>query len=109
MGEDVDIIVPIRADVIVDRHYPVTASPDISITALVLAPTGYGIAIDTTPLGSDRVKANELVHNFQMIAGNVHPQTSVRAILHEEASTVIVDVERTNTDILAGKDGIRFG
>ena len=44
-----------------------------------------------------------------MIAGNAHPQTGVYAILHEEASAVIVDVQCTNTVSLSGKDGILLG
>ena len=109
MGEDIDIVVP-PADVVIDSHYPVTASRHTRITAGVLAPTGYGIAIDTaTPLGSDAVEAIKLIHNLQVIAGNVHPRIHVCTIPHEDAGAVIIDVQRTNTDILAGKDGILFG
>ena len=64
MGEDVDIIVAILADVVVDRHYPATASRHTRNTVLVLALTGYGIAIDTMIPGSDAVEAIKLVHNF---------------------------------------------
>ena len=64
MGEDVDIIVAILADVVVDRLYPVTASLHTRIITGVLTPTGYGVAIETKPPSSDGVEATKLVHNF---------------------------------------------
>ena len=64
MSKNIDIIVSIRADVVIYRLYPVTASLYTRITAGVLAATGYGIAIDAMPLGSDSVEAIELVHDF---------------------------------------------
>jgi len=63
MSKDIDIV-SIRADVVIYRLYPVTASLYTRITARVLAPTGYGIAIDAMPPGSDAVEAAKLVHNF---------------------------------------------
>ena len=44
-----------------------------------------------------------------MIAANIYPQTDVCAIPHEDVSTVIIDVQRTNPLSLAGKDRILLG